>query len=257
MVLDFVTLWLSINSLTLLNNRMIRNMNLEDPIYGGPVTLDRITAFDRSILGSLCTALYGLGMAEVALAPLQEYCYDPYMHVSAVRLTALGRYAFGLSESYEAPAVKDADLFELDDQRLVIRSLSPGNPYESLLTDTSASIGNGRSLMTPESFLKNCKTKRDVADKVDFFHQYICAEPPGVWTDFFRIIEQRCDPLKAPNESYSVYMVDAADTYLISLLTTDTVLKGIVIRAEGYRILIPSSKRSTFVSRLKSFGYLL
>ena len=106
-------------------------------------------------------------------------------------------------------------------------------------------------------FLKNCKTKRDVADKVDFFHQYICAEPPGVWTDFFRTIEQRCDPLKAPNESYSVYMVDAADTYLISLLTTDTVLKGIVIRAEGYRILIPSSKRSTFVSRLKSFGYLL
>lgn len=179
------------------------------------------------------------------------------MHVSAVRLTALGRYAFGLSESYEAPAVMNTNLFEIDDQRLVIRSLRPGNPYESLLTDTSTSIGNGRFLMTPESFLKNCKTKRDVVYKVEFFHQYICTEPPGVWTDFFKTIEQRCDPLKTTKESYSVYTVDAEDTYLIILLTTDSILKGIGIRAEGYRILVPSSKRNVFVSRLKSFGYLL
>ena len=254
--LDAAENWLSISALYTLNASAMESLALEDTLMGERITFGEVVKFDREMLGALSVALYCLGMAEVAVTPQESYS-DLFTHIRAVRLTALGRYAFGLSDSYQAPSLKKEPLFALDSDRLIIRSLKPGNPYEGLLLDTSSPIGSGRFLMSPESFLKNCKTRKDVKEKADFFRQYICTDPPRVWQDFFKTIERRCNPLWDDPAEYLVYVLDPSDTGLVDLITSDPVLKAIAIKAEGYRILVPRAKKTAFVNRLKTFGYLL
>ena len=249
-------IWSALSSQLTLNPNNVDEMRLEDSVSGESVTLDKVLYFENQLAASLCMCLYDLGAVEVAVEEKDSYG-DPFTHIKAVRLTALGRYAFGLDSSYKAPVVSKEPLFELDGNRLVIRSLKPGNPYEGLLNDTSVPVGNNRFQMSPESFLKNCKTSKDVKEKIAFFKEYVCAEPPAVWREFFKTIERRCNPLKEDMTEYYVYQVDPSDTGLVDIITTDMLLKDIVIRAEGFRILVPYAKRTSFVNRLKTYGYLL
>ena len=254
--LDAVTMWLALCANLTIDSRGISSMRLEDTFTGDAVTLDRTAHLERELLASLCMSMYALGMVELAMEVKDDYT-ALFDHVKAVRLTALGRYAFGLEKTYKAPEIKNETLFELDESRLIIRSLKPGNPYESLLRDTSVPIGNNRFLMSPESFLKNCKTTTDVKEKTDFFYQYVCADPPAVWQDFFKTIKHRCHPLNAEKAGYDIYTIDPSDTTLIDILTSDPFFKDLVIRAEGYRILVPISRKTSFVNHLKTYGYLL
>ena len=146
----------------------------------------------------------------------------------------------------------------MDEQRLVIRSLKENNPYESLLNDTAIPIGNRRYMMSNESFLKNCRSEKDVKDKIDFFKRFISKEIPEVWTSFFDSLLRQCHPLKPVSaDKYVIYQLDGNNKELIHLLSTDPFLKSILIRAEGYKILVEKKQQKAFVDKLKAHGYLL
>ena len=176
-----------------------------------------------------------------------------------VRLTPLGAYVLGVTEKYEVQLASDDKVyFELDPQRLIIRSLSDNNPYEGLLTDTCIPIGNRRYKMNAETFLARCADKSDVEGKIDFFKRYISGDLTPVWTDFFGSLLKRCNPLTsvAQNE-YVVYRISPDNKPLIHLLANDPVLRTLVIKAENYIILVETDKKTKFDRRLKSLGYLL
>lgn len=249
-----------INGYHSIEARYLDNMFVQNGWTGSGITLgDLEWDIDYSLMQAACACLYGLGAAELALEEVSGTgaTASPYGHICGIRLTELGRYAFSLDEHYAAPEIQQKAYFELDPDRLIIRSLESGNPYEGLLRDIAVPIGNNRFRISPESFLKRCSTKSDVEEKTRFFHDYICADPPAVWKDFFETLARRCRPLKTEKKDYLVYKLDPADDELTGLICSDPQLKDIVVRAEGYRILVPSDKRNAFVSRLKTFGYLL
>lgn len=201
----------------------------------------------------------GLGMLELAYEYPSEVTSSVFNSLRYIRLTDLGKYALGYESTYTPPAMDTKKLFHLESERLIIRSLVEGNPYESMLQDTSIPIGSHRFMMNSDSFLKNCKTEKDVTDKMDFFKKFICQEDaPEIWTEFFDSILKQCHPLKKiSREKYVTYQLDGNNKELIRLLTTDSVLKSIIIRAEGYMILVEVKNQKRLIDRLKTYGYLL
>ena len=220
-------------------------------------TLDSfLTEFGLTALRATAFMLSSIGLAEVALSPLHR-TESPFAGVEYVRLTPLGRYAFELEQSYEAPHIEQKAYFELDPDRLIIRSLVEPNPYAQLLRDTSAPISKNRFETSASSFLANCKSREDVENKIAVFRQFISSELPPLWKQFFDLLLRHCHPLQPDTESYKHYRLSSDDTELIHLITTDEQLRRLVIRAEGYLILVRQADMRKFEEVLKKHGYLL
>lgn len=192
----------------------------------------------------------------------REYDSDdvsPFDTLEYVRLTPLGAYVLKLSDKYACPkTLGDEVYFELDAQRLIIRSLKDNNPYETLLSDTCTAIGNKRYKMTAETFLSRCSDQEDVKGKIEFFKKYISGDLTPVWTDFFDSLLQRCNPLTSVDASnYDIYKISPDNTTLIRLLANDEQLRQLVIKAEHYLLLVAKPNKLKFELRLKSLGYLI
>jgi hypothetical protein len=198
-----------------------------------------------------------VGVAEIAINEDQNLNLSPVDAVEYVRLTPLGRYALDLTNDYDAPEQEHIAYFELDPERLIIRSLVEPNPYAQLLTDTSIAISKNRFETSALSFLSSCHTKKDVESKIKIFRQFISNEIPALWEQFFQTLLQHCHPLSEDHTAVKRYTLDPENRDLIQLITTDPVLRQLVIRAEGFRIMVKQEDLKKFEIQLKKHGYLL
>ena len=215
-----------------------------------------VPEFGLAAIQAQALLLCSLGMAEVALSPLHR-SESPFARTDYLRLTPLGRYALKVSNKYEAPHIEQAAYFELDPERLIIRSLVTPNPYEQLLKNSSVAISKNRFETSARSFLAHCKSRDDVEKHIAIFRQFISSDLPPLWKQFFDSLLQHCHPLTKSQTSYCHFNVSPEDTDLIYLLTNDEKLRHIVVRAEGYLILVKNSDLRLFEEQLKKHGYLL
>jgi hypothetical protein len=215
-----------------------------------------VKEFGLTVLKAFSLLLCSLGMAEVALSS-QKRRESPFACADFIRLTSLGEYALNIIQIYNPPKIEQTAFFELDAERLIIRSLANPNPYEQLLRDSSVAISKNRYETSASSFLAGCKTKDDVEKNIAIFRQFISSELPPLWKQFFGTLLNRCHPLKKDTTQYCHYTISPNDTELIKLITTDEKLSQLVVRAEGYLILVKNEDLHKFEERLKKHGYLL
>ena len=239
-------------------NDEIPSSPLLNEYSGRSITAEHYTQeFGYTALQGLALMLCSLGIAEVALNDDIHRHLSPFDSIDYVRLTDLGRYALGITDEYIAPEQEHVAYFELDPERLIIRSLVEPNPYAQLLTDTSVAISRNRFETSALSFLANCHTKADVESKISIFRQFISSDLPPLWEQFFQQLLRHCHPLKEDKTGYKRYVLDPSNRDLIQLVTTDPVLRQVVIRAEGYRIMVKNDDLNKFENQLKKHGYLL
>lgn len=249
-----------INPLQIFDPYQLQNLHLSNNETDEHICLSNLTKhLGIPFLKGVLYMLASLGLLEVAYRYRKVDDASDFDTLQYFRLTELGKYAFNLTSTYTPPQNEEAgELFHLDEQRLVIRSLKENNPYESLLNDTAISIGNHRYMMSNESFLKNCRSEKDVKDKIDFFKRFISKDIPEVWSEFFESLLRQCHPLKSISaDKYAIYQLDGNNKELIQLLSSDPLLRSIIIRAEGYKILVEKIQQKTFMDKLKAHGYLL
>ena len=234
------------------------NTQIVNEYTGRLIAADSYTMeFGYTGLQTWAFVMASVGMAEIAINEDLNGGLSPFSSLEYVRLTPLGRYALGLTDDYEAPEQEHVAYFELDPERLIIRSLIEPNPYAQLLSDTSLPISRNRFETSPLSFLANCHTKADVESKIKIFRQFISSDLPPLWQQFFKSLLQHCHPLKEDKTSYKRYTLDPENRDLIQLVTTDPALRQLVVRAEGYRIMVKTDDLKKFEAQLKKHGYLL
>ena len=210
-----------------------------------------------ALQGAIFT-MASIGLVEVAYYPTETDEPSPYQGLSYVRLTGLGRYAFGLDKEYiPLTGEKNEQLFELGDEKLIIRSLSEANPYESMLSDIANPIGNHRYVVTTSSFLRNCSNLVQINQKIAMFKQFITPKPPENWEKFFNRLKENTGKITKTAAVYTIYEIDPADLRLHEIIATDPTVRKITRRAENYLLLIESGKFSLFRERLKTYGYLV
>lgn len=75
---------------------------------------------------------------------------------------------------------------------------------------------------------------------------------------FHRKNWRQAAPMTRVTESrYFIYRVNAADKELQRLVSTDSVLRQYMVRAENYLLLVKEEARKEVIERVKGFGYLL
>jgi hypothetical protein len=208
--------------------------------------------------------LFGaLGMVDLGYFPPSNPIYHqygkpfltPFDGLHHVRLTNFGSYVAGKKKTF-APGVtiKSAEI-EIDDKKTML-SIYGEDPIKRMALETVGQPINRSSYMVDyQSFLRECTTPDEVKNKIRFFRNNIAEHPPAIWERFFTEVLARINPLEAI-PSMCVFRVKP-DRQLLSLLTTDKVLKKHVIKAENHHMMVEAAHFPKVKKRLALFGYFV
>jgi len=178
-----------------------------------------------------------------------------YDGLQIVKLTKLGAYITGKTGKYAAGKGKSACRLHLDTTRPLL-TMEGNDPIAALnLKTIMEPAGIGRYMLTYASLLKDCRSKKDVEVKIDFFKNTIAKKPPQIWLDFFKDALERVDPLKA-DPAFRIFKIEPNQEFL-HLLTSDPDISALILKVEGLRIAVELPNLSKLVRLLKKHGYLL
>ncbi|PSR55549.1 hypothetical protein AHMF7605_19580 [Adhaeribacter arboris] len=175
--------------------------------------------------------------------------------LQAVRLTSLGAYVCGLTQTYVAPVTQDEQII-LDEQHLFISYTGTNQPLLTILDKVARKAGEHLFKVDYETLLGDCNTSLDVTAKLNMFKQLLSANPPPLWQDFFATVQERNVALPALNANYQLFELPN-NKELIRLVASDAFLKKHIIKAEMYHVIIPRTSISKVKNYLKKFGYLI
>lgn len=243
-------------AMTLFDLSDIYSCGIENKLTGIDISpVDIVPEVSVSLVYGFVALLASLGAAEIWYDTPGKGTTSYFSSISHFRLTSLGEYMLCFRDSYEAPVAGDMKM-ELSPDSFVITLPSEGSPLSAVLSGMAEKIGPMRYITSNSLMLNGCRTIDDIVDRMNFFRKTSKEMPPN-WSQLFVELMNRCQPLKAESLSeFCMYSISPDNTDLQRLLSTDTFLKSMVIRAEGYRILVYDDDLFRFKERLRQLGYL-
>ena len=171
-----------------------------------------------------------------------------------VRLTELGAYITGLSETYDQTVAAPAQARVILDENRLIISLDAHDPVKSMTLETLADrISDTCFRVSYESFLKGCSHESDVEERIELFESLIEGRTPAIWENFLREIDGRTNPLEARDDAYVFQL--RPDPTLLDLMARDPVLKKYILKAEKHHVIIRNQNHGHVKRRLAELGY--
>lgn len=185
-----------------------------------------------------------------------ENVFSPFDGLKYVRLNDLGRYILNYTETYETKTVIKDNTITLDKDNLMVVVDDDNNIADILLKGYVQRVGKNRYHTDAVIFMEDCKTEKELDNKITFFQQTVAGELPPNWTTFFAQLKQQANPFKSTNEHILLQIPDD-DKTLIHLIAKDIKLKKYVLRAEDFHIIVFKNKMTAFKKRLRELGYLM
>jgi len=201
------------------------------------------------------------GLCDIAydtpeMEDLGGTCYSSWEGLRYVRRTPLGDYVCNLTERYEARQETTNLGFVISPDTLMIAADTTDLAAAAVLEPYTERVGATRFRTDSQIFLKNIKSKRELADKITLFKQVVGSELPSNWQAFFQEMQHKVNPF-VREDDMTVLRIPTDNTALIRLVAQDPVLKKLVVKAEGFLILVPKGNMAPLRRRLREFGYLL
>ena len=181
--------------------------------------------------------------------------FSDYDGLNYIRINQLGAYILGLSKEYTTEIVTGGKLIFADDS-LIILAEGDISLYDVLLKNYAEKVSETRFRVTPQSFLKDCKSRKDLKSKIDTFRQTVSQKLPPNWEEFIGTLIEKNKNITPVND-FKVFKINANEKELQQIVAQDKVLKDLVIKAEKFHVLVSSDNYAKFKSRLKDFGYLV
>jgi hypothetical protein len=260
-----------------------RAMPITDEIYFDAVTMTLVRGmmFVFAAFG-MVEILYDMPENPIIQNGTKSYL-SPFDGLRAVRITPLGRYLIGEEKKYTAVESSSIQPFSVlfDEQILIaavhlgdkvrlmtvekyMKPIALGSPVSRAETASADAATDSEQKsrryfkMSYESFLQGCEKRRDVEIKIESFRAQMCSVEtplPEVWEEFLSNVLAKTQPLKKVS-NLQVFTVQPSPE-LKHLCGSDPILKNVIIKAEGFRILVKNGDVPILVSRLRHFGYLM
>lgn len=201
--------------------------------------------------------LMAMGLLEGMFASFDQNTHSYFGALQYVRLTEMGKAAFGLTRGYTLQLMdKYVGQYDLVDGPLLVYSRVENNPNDKVLQDIATKTGRYWNVTT-QSFLQHCNSTSDILKNISTFKQTICNKPPKAWQQFFKSIQTKAaDTPTRDHTSWVIMNISPQDTQLQQLLCTDP-FRNIVVRAEGHRILIKRQDMPQYIQLMRAHGYLI
>lgn len=185
----------------------------------------------------------------------REY-FSSWDGLKYVRRTPLGDYICEITKEYDASRLCSNAKISLSPDTLLIFTDENDVSAAGILAPYTERLGANRFRTDSRTFLNGIKSKKELTSKISLFKQIIGDELPPNWNAFFAELLHKIDPLKNVEDA-KVLKIPQENKDLVRLVAQDAVLKSLVIKAEGFMIIVPKGNYAPLKRRLQEFGYLL
>lgn len=209
--------------------------------------------FHDVAVDGMMLSLLALGMIEAAS--------DATGRIRYFRITETGEYAFGFIDKVpENLDFDDTDNdFELDENTGVIFIKNPKTVYLPVIAGLASKISLNRYVIDEKSIMKDCKTGAALDERITQIRSLFKIEKNGPLDMLLSRLLKRCDVVHPTpgGTTYRLYDIDPTATDLLRRIAGDSQIMDNAMRVEGSRLLIKTSFFSSFVAKLRSWGYIV
>lgn len=183
--------------------------------------------------------------------------FSNYDGLKYFKLTPLGAYILGITSKFENDAPTEKNKLTLSTDSMMI--IADGNLTaitDLMLSTYSEKLGNTRYRVSAQTFLKDCKNRKEIESKIALFKATINGTIPTFWERFFKELLTNASAIKI-NKFVQTYTLPAEDKELHKLVAQDSTLKQLTLKAEGFNLLVPVENLVKFRSRMKELGFII
>ncbi|MEM9340030.1 MAG: hypothetical protein AAGA66_14940 [Bacteroidota bacterium] len=199
------------------------------------------------------------GLLDLAYNQPKGEQYEDYYSVfdglTYVRLTELGAYVVGKTSEYIPKKTDSGAKVMLSDTSMSIYLTEEDEGKAIMLEPFATKVGSRRFLADYKVFLNDCKTPKNVKEKIDIFKKTFGPDIPPLWDQFFKDLEKKADCFNSIEAHQTFHLKE--DKELLILLSREEKLKKLVIRAEDYHVIVKKKDVIKLRNLLKEYGYLL
>lgn len=200
--------------------------------------------------------LIDIAYEKVDTTEFAETFYSGYDGLVYFRLTTLGAYVLGLTPNYEAATGLQKNVLHFAEDSLMILAEGEMGVIDVMLANYTEKVAANRYRVTNSSFLKDCRSGKDVVNKIALFKKTVGDKLPPNWENY---LTQLLSNAKAVQEKtlITTYQLPSDAKDLHRLVAQDSILKQLVLKAENYFILVANPHVTKFKSRMKELGYIV
>lgn len=203
-------------------------------------------------------------MALMAILGVVEIGYDdreetknkeqnsPYNGIKFIKLTELGKYLLGITDSYEFEQEKSTMEIALSEKELIMSVTGIDRRKEIVISKIAEQTGTNLFKVNNKTLFAGCSKKEDVKSKIDNFKR-VAGELPENWKNYFDKIIKGFNPLEKIENRVVFKIRD--DKELINIIANDERLKKVILKAEKYHIVVDAYHLPYVESILKEYGY--
>ncbi len=221
--------------------------------------------FYEPILKASFFYLGALGIFELKYDEPRSSCNisakaKPYISVwdslKYVRLSELGKYIFGFKDSYEQKdIVKKTTTIKFDEYKPIITVDKTDTIMQAKLDAYCDKYDEGRYILSYSKIFKDCKNTKVLDAKIDGFYKNIEKNPPKVFKDFFDDIKKDANMLKRDLKQVVIELNN--NKKLLNLFMTNKKLQELVIKAQGYRVIVLKENIPKLTKIVKDNGFFV
>jgi len=223
--------------------------------------------FHEPILKGIFFYMGALGLMELKyddpVTPYEKIKAEkrPYISVwdslKYVKLTKLGEYIFGFIKSYTPKeiVVKKVSKVKFDEFQPIITVDKTDTILIAKLEPFTEKLDNNRYKLSHSKLFRDCKHLKALKLKIDSFYSKIEKNPPKVFIDFFNETIENSNLMKRNLKQVVIEL--ESNKKLLNLFMTNRKLQELLIKAEGYRIIVFKEDISKISKIVKDNGFFI
>jgi len=154
-----------------------------------------------------------------------------------IRFTQLGKYLLGFTKVYTPKVVQQEKREIKFDEYKPIMTINPKDTITiAKLEGYAEKIDSNKYALSYGKIFKECNSFKALDLKIASFYKNIEEHPPKVFIDFFEEIRNRANLLSIDRKQIVIELEN--DKALLNLFMNNKKLQELIIKAQGYRILV-------------------
>jgi len=173
-----------------------------------------------------------------------------------VKMTELGKYVFGLVESYEQEIIeKKSTELKFDEYKPIITVDEKDTITQAKLEPYTDKYDKNRYILSYAKIFRDCKNTKALEIKIDGFYKQIESNPPQVFKDFFDEIKENQNLLKKDTKQVVIELNN--NKKLLNLFMKNKKLQELVIKAQGFRVIVLKDDMAKLTKIVKDNGFFV
>lgn len=212
--------------------------------------------FTMPLIKAMFFLFSSLGLFDIKYNKSSNDLNSIFDGLKYIKLTELGSYLLGLNDTFDFKIKESNTKIIINDLNLTILVKGNDKTKTLYLTSFAEKISENMYIVTYESFLKKCTSKKDIEAKIKLFKKEVSTNLPKIWNDFFETLLKRISNLTEEKELV-IYNLDTMNNELIEIFLKDPIISKLILKVEGKRIAIYKDDFLKIKKRLEIFGFLI